>query len=78
MTEIDLANVEVLEGQIFSGCTGLKTIEIPKTIKSINAWALSGAKGAEKVIIHKKENSIAGSPFSSPFGLRAIKWVGEN
>ena len=78
MTEIDLANVEVLGGQIFNGCTGLKTIEIPKTIKSINAWALSGAKGAEKVIIHKKENSIAGSPFSSPFGLRAIEWVGEN
>ena len=78
ITEIDLANVEVLEGKIFSGCIGLKTIEIPKTIKTISTSALSGAKGTEKVIIHKKENSIAGSPFSSPFGLRAIKWVGEN
>ena len=78
ITEIDLANVEVLEGKIFSGCIGLKTIEIPKTIKTISTSALSGAKGTEKVIIHKKENSIEGSPFSSPFGLRAIEWVGEN
>lgn len=40
--------------------------------------AFINATGASQIIIHKKENAIAGSPFGSPFGLRAIEWVGEN
>ena len=51
---------------------------MPNTIEKIDIRAFAHAEYLSKIIIHKKENAIAGSPFGSPFGLRAIEWVGEN
>ena len=74
MTEIDLNKVEILNNGIFSYCTKLEKIEIPKTIKTINIGVFSNTTNLKEIIIHKKENSISGAPWGSPLGLRVIKW----
>ena len=78
MTEINLNKVSEIGQAAFEGCNSLKKIEVPSTIAKIDSGAFINATGASQIIIHKKENAIAGSPFGSPFGLRAIEWVGEN
>ena len=78
MTEIDLNKVSEIGHSVFDGCGGLKKIEVPSTITKIYSKAFNGATEANQIIIHRKENAISGSPFGSPFGLRAIQWVGEN
>lgn len=78
MTEINLNKASEIGYSVFEGCNGLKKIEIPSTITKIDSRAFDGATEVSQIIIHRKENAIAGSPFGSPFGLRAIQWVGEN
>lgn len=78
LTEINLNKVTEISSLIFNGCTELKTIEVPNTIEKIDTNAFSEATSLSRIIIHKKENAISGSPFGSPFGLRAIEWVGNN
>ena len=78
MAEINLNKVSEIGQAAFEGCNSLKKIEVPSTIAKIDSRAFINATGASQIIIHKKENAIAGSPFGSPFGLRAIEWVGEN
>ena len=78
LTEINLNKVKEISDGIFNSCTGLKTIEVPNTIEKIDIRAFAQAEYLSKIIIHKKENAISGSPFGSPFGLRAIEWVGDN
>ena len=56
----------------------MTSLEIPETIKSINISAFNGTYTIKKIIIHRKENSIAGSPFGSPLGTRAIVWDDNN
>ena len=78
LTEINLNKVTEISSLIFNGCTELKTIEVPNTIEKIDTSAFLEAESLNRIIIHKKENAISGSPFGSPFGLRAIEWVGDN
>lgn len=78
MTEINLNKIEEIENSVFNGCSGLTSLEIPETIKSINISAFNGTYTIKKIIIHRKENSIAGSPFGSPLGTRAIVWDDNN
>ena len=78
MTQINLNNTEEIGKTAFYNCTSLKEIEIPNTIKTIHSEAFSGANSTSKIKIKRKENAISGSPFGSPFGLRAIEWVGDN
>ena len=78
MTQINLNNIEEIGKIVFYSCTSLKEIEIPGTIKKINSDAFGGTSATSQIIIHRKENAISGSPFGSPFGLRAIEWVGDN
>ena len=77
MEEIDLNSVEEINSSVFCGCYKLNKIEIPATIKKISTFAFNGATATSQIIIHRKENAITGSPFESPFGLRAIEWVGD-
>ena len=74
ITNIELNNVETIESGVFNGCSKLLNIDVPSTIKSIDPNCFAGAIATSKIVIHKKENSISGSPFGSPFGLRAIEW----
>ena len=74
ITNIELNNVETIESQVFTGCSKLLNIDVPSTVKSIDTNGFANAISTSKIVIHKKENSISGSPFGSPFGLRAIEW----
>ena len=76
MTEINLNKVVKIQDNPFWNCSGIKIIEVPSTITEIDKNAFQGASEASKIIIHRKENAISGSPFGSPFGLRAIEWDG--
>lgn len=78
MTEIDLNKIQLIDGQAFRYCTNLNEVEIPSTTTNIAASAFSATTSLQKIIIHRKENAIPGSPFGSPFGLRAITWDGTN
>ena len=78
MTEINLNKVMEISSTAFGNCTELKSIEIPDTIEKIDTSAFLEAESLSRIIIHRKENAISGSPFGSPFGLRAIEWVGDN
>lgn len=78
MTEINLNKVESIESSVFAGCSGLTSLEIPNTIKFIQVNAFGSTPTIKKITIHRKENVIAGSPFGSPLGARAIIWDGNN
>ena len=78
MTELNLNKAEKIGKYFINGCSSLKRIEIPSTIIRIDVGAFESATSTSQIIIHRKENAIKGSPFGSPFGLRAIEWVGDN
>ena len=78
MTEINLNKIENLSNNCLAYCSNLNSIEIPSTIKSISRNAFGSTATISRIIIHRKENAISGSPFGSPLGLRAIEWVGDN
>ena len=78
MVEINFNKIENLSDNCLAACSSLKSIEIPSTIKSISSKAFSSTATISRIIIHRKENAIIGSPFGSDFGLRAIEWVGDN
>ena len=78
MIEINLNQIEKMGNRLFQGCIALNKVEIPNTIKEISVNTFIGASTISKIIINRKENAIAGNPFGSPFGLRAIEWVGNN
>ena len=78
MTEINLNKIENLSNNCLEYCSNLNSIEIPSTIKSISSNAFGSTATISRIIIHRKENAISGSPFGSPLGLRAIEWVGDN
>ena len=72
--EIKLPNkVKKIESTIV-GLSSVRKIEIPSSIQEISTSAFSGANDLEEVVIHKKKDTIAGSPWGNPYGDRAIIW----
>ena len=68
-----------LEARVFTYCPNLEKIEIPTSLTSIGTNCFGDAtSNLSEIIIHKKENSISGSPWGAIKGLKAVKWVGEN
>lgn len=51
-----------------------KRIEIQSNIESISVGAFNVANNLKEVIIHKKKDEIAGSPWGNPYGDKAIIW----
>lgn len=51
------------------------SIDIPKSIEKINKDAFSNTPNLEKIIIHKKENTIDGAPWGSSKGSKVVEWV---
>lgn len=51
------------------------SIDIPKSIEKINKYAFSNTPNLEKIIIHKKENTIDGAPWGSSKGSKVVGWV---
>ena len=48
---VRFANVIVIGKNAFSGCTSLKKIDLPATLKKINAGAFSGCRNLKKIIV---------------------------
>ena len=72
--EIKLPNkVKKIEGGIMLGAN-FKRIEIPSSIEEIDTLAFSSVDNLREVIIHKKKDTINGSPWSNPYGDRAVIW----
>ena len=67
--------IEKIGKDILLRCHKIKKLEIPSSIKEINEEAFIQASNLDEIIIHKKEGSVAGSPWGATKGERAIKWV---
>ena len=69
-------NVEKI-GETFRACRGLKKVEIPKSVKSINGKAFLNTPILDEVIIYNKENSISGAPWRATKGMKVVTWSGK-
>ena len=75
MTEIELSNnIEVLKEGFLCRCSKITKIEIPNTIKEINAKGFNECMNLAQVIIHKKKGEIANAPWGISKGERVIKY----
>ena len=75
MTGINLNSIEKINNNAFYDCRGLRSIEIPKSIKEIGEYAFSNMINLKEVIIHKEKDSIKGCPWGSTIGDRLeVKW----
>ena len=53
---------------------GIESINIPSSIETISENAFSGCSKLSNINIDKKQNSITGSPWGAPKGLRVVNW----
>lgn len=53
---------------------GIESIDIPSSIETISEIAFSGCNKLSNINIDKKQNSITGSPWGAPKGLRVVNW----
>ena len=75
MTELELSkNTEVLKDGFLLRCNKITKIEIPNTIKEINAKCFNECMNLAQVIIHKKKGEIANAPWGISKGERVIKY----
>lgn len=81
VSQYKLTNVVLNEGLEKIGYAafswlGIKKIEIPSTVKEIESDAFGNGK-IVNIIIHKKKDTISGSPWGCPIGERGINWTGS-
>ena len=79
MTQIIIPKgVTSIEGGAFSECSKLERVEIPNTVTDIANTAFSAESfNLSEIIIHNKENSIAGAPWGAAKGMKVVQWVGK-
>ena len=53
---------------------GIESIDIPSSVETISETAFSGCNKLSNINIDKKQNSITGSPWGAPKGLRVVNW----
>ena len=53
---------------------GIESIDIPSSVETISETAFSGCNKLSNINIDKKKNSITGSPWGAPKGLRVVNW----
>ena len=58
----------------FSYCS-FSQIKIPETIEEIAVNSFSNNEKLDKIIIHKKENSVANAPWGAVKGMKVIEWT---
>ena len=61
-----------IERNAFSGCSGLTSVTIPESVKSIGSSAFSGCRGLTSMTIPKSVMSIGNSAFYGCSGLTSI------
>ena len=74
MTKIIIPNTVKEISNSFNYCRQLTKIEIPSSVEKIERGAFSNSPQLKEIIIHKKNESIEGSPWGCDAGLKAIKW----
>ncbi len=74
MTKIIIPNTVKEISNSFNYCKQLTKIEIPSSVEKIELGAFSNSPQLKEIIIHKKNESIEGSPWGCDAGLKAIKW----
>ena len=67
--------IKNIENSAFGVHRGLEKVEIPSSIQKIEANAFQDCSNLKEIIIDKPKDSIIGSPWGNPFGLRAVKWL---
>ena len=70
-------NLQEISDSAFDYCTALTKIEIPSSVTTIASSAFSRCNQLSEIRIHKPAGKIAGSPWSCPYGERAVKWDNE-
>ena len=53
---------------------GIESIDIPSSVETISENAFSACNKLSNINIDKKQNSITGSPWGAPKGLRVVNW----
>ena len=53
---------------------GIESIDIPSSVETISETAFSACSKLSNINIDKKQNSITGSPWGAPKGLKAVNW----
>jgi len=56
----------------FSGCTTLKSVELPATIKKINGWAFDGCSALESVVLKEGIDTIGTYAFNANKNLKSV------
>ena len=75
MTKVNLSDrLENISMETFYGCTNLKEIEIPSSVKYINDIAFIFSINLDKIIINNSENSIEGAPWGASKGMKVVNW----
>ena len=75
ITNVNLPNtLTKINSNSFEICSNLSSIEIPSSITNISGTAFNSCNILSSIVIHKSEGSILGSPWSCPYGERAIIW----
>ena len=64
--------VEKIPSRLFSGCTGLTSVEIPNSVTSIGSSAFHNCKGLTSVAIPNSVTSIGGGAFYGCTGLTSM------
>ena len=52
----------------------IESIDIPSSVETISEIAFSACSKLSNINIDKKQNSITGSPWGAPKGLKAVNW----
>ncbi len=75
MTKVNLNDrLENISMETFYGCTNLKEIEIPSSVKYINDTTFIFSINLDKIIINNSENSIEGAPWGASKGMKVVNW----
>jgi hypothetical protein len=72
----ELAKLEVIGLSAFKGCTGIKTIILPKSLKEIRGEAFENCTGVETVTVYENVTSIGSRAFAGCTSLNAVIFTG--
>ncbi len=73
MTSVNIPSTLEKIGNSFMYC-GFKIIDIPESVQKIGNRCFDLNPNLEKIIIHKKENSILEAPWGAIRGIKVVEW----
>ncbi len=73
MTSVNIPSTLEKIGNSFMYC-GFKIIDIPESVQKIGNRCFDLNPNLEKIIIHKKENSILEAPWRAIRGIKVVEW----